>query len=326
VTDASYGEAPEYTAPQPPPALPEYDQPPAPGDDYLWTPGYWGYASAGYYWVPGVWVQAPYQGALWTPGYWGWTGGHYGFFRGYWGPHIGFYGGLNYGFGYVGIGYQGGYWNSGHFYYNRAVNNINVTVIHNVYERKVIVNNNIRVSFNGGPGGIQARPRPTELAALREPHAPPMTTQVQIQHAASMNHANFVSVNHGRPAEAVIAKPVMADRNVHPVAPPAARIEPNRPETAHPEPARPEGKRSNAPPERKGEPNHPAMERPAPRVEPHPQPEVKAKPVEHAAPVKPKPEVKPEPKKVPEKPKPEAKPAPKKAPEDKPKPEDEHPR
>jgi hypothetical protein len=51
--------------------LPDYEQPPAPGDDYLWTPGYWAYASMGYYWVPGVWVQAPYEGALWTPGYWG---------------------------------------------------------------------------------------------------------------------------------------------------------------------------------------------------------------------------------------------------------------
>jgi len=311
VTDASYGEQPQYTAPDPPPALPEYDQPAAPGDDYLWTPGYWGYASTGYYWVPGVWVQAPYQGALWTPGYWGWTGGHYGFFHGYWGPHIGFYGGLNYGFGYVGVGYQGGYWNSGHFFYNRSVNNINVTVIHNVYERKVIVNNNIRVSYNGGPGGLQVRARPAELAALREPHAPPMKAQVQIEHAASVNRANFVSVNHGRPAEAVIAKPVMADRDVHPVAPPAARFEPARPEVAHPEAARPEARPNTAQPERKVEPSRPATEKPAPRVEPHPQPEVRPKPEEHTAPAKPKPEVKP---------------APKKAPEEKPKPEDEHPR
>jgi outer membrane biosynthesis protein TonB len=218
---------------------------------------------------------------------------------------------LNYGFGYVGIGYQGGYWNSGHFYYNRSVNNINVSVVHNVYERKVIVNNSIRVSFNGGPGGIQARPRPAELAALREPHAPPMTAQLQIRHAASVNHANFVSVNHGHPAEAVIAKPVMADHDVHPVASPAARNEPARPETAHPEPARPEVRPGNAPPERKAEPSRPATEKPAPRVEPHPQPEARPKPEEHAAPPKPKPEVKP---------------APKKAPEEKPKPEDEHPR
>jgi len=328
VTDASYGEQPEYTAPQPPPALPEYDQPPAPGDDYLWTPGYWGYASAGYYWVPGVWVQAPYQGALWTPGYWGWTGGHYGFFHGYWGPHIGFYGGLNYGFGYVGIGYQGGYWNSGHFYYNRTVNNINVTVIHNVYERKVIVNNSVRVSYNGGPGGLQVRPRPAELAALREPHAAPMKAQLQIRQAASVNRANFVSVNHGRPAEAVIAKPVMADRNVKPVAPPAPRNE-----TVRPEAARPAVQPMNAPAQRTAEPGHPAMEKPtprvepsrptaekpAPRVEPHPQPEVRPKPEQHT--IAPKPEEHAAPK-----PKPEAKPAPKKAPEEKPKPEDEHPR
>jgi hypothetical protein len=309
VTDASYGEQPQYTAPDPPPALPDYQQPPAPGDDYLWTPGYWGYASTGYYWVPGVWVQSPYQGALWTPGYWGWTGGHYGFFHGYWGPHIGFYGGLNYGFGYVGVGYQGGYWNSGHFYYNRSVNNINTTVVHNVYERKVIVDNNVRVSYNGGHGGLQVRPRPAELAALREPHAPPMKTQVQIQHAASIDRTNFVTVNHGRPANPVIAKAIVADRDVHPVAPPAMRNEPVRPEN-RPE-ARPEVRPNPAPPERKVEPGRPATEKPAPRVEPHPQPEARPKAEEHPAPPKPKPEVRP---------------APKKAPEEKPKPEDEHPR
>jgi hypothetical protein len=336
--DSDYGEQPVATAPEPPPALPEYQQPPAPGDDYLWTPGYWGYVSTGYYWVPGVWVQAPYQGALWTPGYWGWSHNHYGFYRGYWGPHIGFYGGVNYGFGYVGVGYQGGYWNSGHFFYNRAVNNINVTVIHNVYNRTVIVNNNVHVSFNGGPGGIPVRPRPAELAALREPHAPPMTAQVQIQHAASVNRANFVSVNHGRPAEAVIAKPLVADRDVHPVAPPAARNEAARPE------ARPVERPNSTPPARNNEATRPATEKPAPRAEPHPQPEVRPKPEEHAAPAKPRPEEhaapakpkpeehaapakpKPEEHAAPEKPKPETKAAPKKTPEEKPKPEDEHPR
>ena len=67
VDDSDYGETADDYATQPPPPLPDYQQPPSPGDDYLWTPGYWNYASAGYYWVPGVWVQAPYQGALWTP-------------------------------------------------------------------------------------------------------------------------------------------------------------------------------------------------------------------------------------------------------------------
>jgi hypothetical protein len=334
--DASYGQQPVETAPQPPPALPDYDQPPSPGDGDLWTPGYWNYASAGYYWVPGVWVQAPYQGALWTPGYWGWTGGRYGFFRGYWGPHIGFYGGVNYGFGYVGTGYQGGYWNGNNFFYNRAVNNINVTVIHNVYNRTVIVNNTVRISYNG-PGGVQVRPRPAELAALREPHAPPMRAQVQIEHAASVDKASFVTVNHGRPANPVIAKVVVADRDVHPVAPPAARNmapaprnamearpnaapparvneparsnEPNRAAPGHPAPARPEVK-PNAP-ARNTEPSRPAQQKPAPAarpetVAPHPATHPQPKPEEHAAPGKPKPEAHPAQKPAPEK-KPEEK-------------------
>ncbi len=54
-----------------PPALPVYTQPMAPGDGYLWTPGYWAYGGEGYFWVPGTWVMAPEAGLLWTPGYWG---------------------------------------------------------------------------------------------------------------------------------------------------------------------------------------------------------------------------------------------------------------
>ena len=91
-----------------PPALPVYEQPICPGAGYLWTPGYWAYGPDGYYWVPGTWVMAPSVGLLWTPGYWGWGGGGYFFHAGYWGPHVGFYGGINYGFGYGGVGFVGG--------------------------------------------------------------------------------------------------------------------------------------------------------------------------------------------------------------------------
>ena len=108
--EAEYGIQPEDSAPQPPPSLPDYDQPPCPGDGYIWAPGYWYYAPAGYYWVPGAWVAAPFTGALWTPGYWAFARGRYNYFHGYWGPHIGFYGGVNYGYGYTGYGYRGGYW------------------------------------------------------------------------------------------------------------------------------------------------------------------------------------------------------------------------
>ena len=317
VDDASYGEQPVATAPEPPPALPDYQQPPAPGHDYLWTPGYRNYASAGYYWVPGVWVQAPYAGALWTPPYWGWVGGHYGFFHGYWGPHIGFYGGINYGFGYVGVGYQGGYWNSGHFFYNRTVNNINVNIVHNVYNYHVVVNNNVRVSFNGGPGGLRIRPRPAELVAFREPHAPPMQAQVQIERAAVTNRAQFAAVNHGRPASVVIEKPLVADRDVHPVAAPAARYPP-APQARPNEAPRPEV-RPNAPAPRavepaRGEPARPAVEKPAPRQEVAPRPQTtQPRPQEHPAPhpqaTQPRPQERPAPRAEPAKPAMHAEPA-----------------
>ena len=131
----------ELEADQAPPPLPTYDQPPAPEPNYMWTPGYWGYAPVGYYWVPGVWVAAPWPGALWTPGYWAFYGGRYRFHHGYWGRYIGFYGGVPYGFGYTGFGYYGGYWRGNNFYYNRAVTRINTVHITNVYSHTVVVNN-----------------------------------------------------------------------------------------------------------------------------------------------------------------------------------------
>lgn len=94
-----------------PPELPVYEQPVIPGPGYLWTPGYWAWSpeNGGYYWVPGTWLLPPQVGVLWTPGYWGWGGNTFIWNPGYWGPHIGFYGGVNYGFGYTGSGYEGGY-------------------------------------------------------------------------------------------------------------------------------------------------------------------------------------------------------------------------
>ena len=172
--DQDYAEQPTETAPQPPPALPDYQQPPPPGDGYIWTPGYWAWAPSGYYWVPGAWVEPPYASALWTPGYWGFYGGRYMFYPGHWGLHIGFYGGINYGFGYVGFGYEGGYWRGGHFFYNRVYNHIDARV-HNVYSYSARVNvarGNARASYRGGMGGVQARPRPSERSRLARTNCP----------------------------------------------------------------------------------------------------------------------------------------------------------
>lgn len=188
-----------------PPALPVYAQPICPGPGYFWTPGYWAWNDdGGYYWVPGTWVVAP-VGMLWTPGWWGWGGGLYVWHAGYWGPHIGFYGGINYGFGYTGVGFVGGEWRGGAFFYNRAVTNVSVTNVTNVYNRTVIVNEN-HVAFNGGEGGIQAHPTPAEEAAVHEQHMAPVAAQTEQEHMASQNRANFASENHGRPAIAATAR------------------------------------------------------------------------------------------------------------------------
>src|SRR6516165_7058941 len=87
-----------------PPALPVYPQPICPGPGYIWTPGYWAWAGYVYMWHAG-----------------------------YWGPHVGFYGGINYGCGYTGAGFVGGAWHGGVYSYNTAVTNVNTTVIHNTY-------------------------------------------------------------------------------------------------------------------------------------------------------------------------------------------------
>ncbi len=182
-----------------PPALPVYVQPVCPSPGYLWTPGYWAYGPGGYYWVPGVWVQPPSTGLLWTPAFWGWENGAYLFHGGYWGPHVGFYGGINYGFGYTGIGFGGGEWRGGAFFYNRSVANVNVTNVTNVYNRTVIVNNHSTVAFNGGPGGIAARPTPQESAFGHENHVAPTSNQISHETFASQNRAQFASLNHGNP-------------------------------------------------------------------------------------------------------------------------------
>jgi WXXGXW repeat (2 copies) len=192
-----------------PPPLPVYSQPLCPGPGYIWTPGYWAYGDdGGYYWVPGTWVMAPFVGGLWTPGYWGWGDGIYRWHSGYWGTEVGFYGGVNYGYGYGGRGYDGGYWRGRDFNYNRYVNNVDPVRVHNVYEKTVINNVNItRVSYNGGQGGVTAAPTPQEQNAYRAKRADALPVQQQHVHAAASNRALYASVNRGNPAIAATPRP-----------------------------------------------------------------------------------------------------------------------
>ena len=106
---------------------------------------------------------------------------------GYWGPHVGFYGGINYGFGYGGVGFVGGEWRGGVFHYNTAVTSVNTTVIHNTYVNNTVVNRTVvnnNVSYNGGAGGVTAQPTAQERAAMNEHHVQPTSLQTQHEEAA----------------------------------------------------------------------------------------------------------------------------------------------
>lgn len=185
------------TADTPPPALQDYDQPECPQDDYLWQPGYWAYnPGGGYYWVAGTWVAPPSNGLLWTPPYWGYEGARYVFHAGYWGPEVGFYGGINYGYGYGGDGYYGGNWYGGHFRYNTAVVRVN-SRMRNVYVDRSVVRVGIRanVSFNG-PGGARNRPTERELKVANENHIRDNHQNPRAANAGN-NHQNAPGGNNG---------------------------------------------------------------------------------------------------------------------------------
>lgn len=210
-----------------PPALLVYEQPICPGDGYLWTPGYWDWNDA-YYWVPGAWVMPPEVGYLWTPGYWGWGGDAFMFNEGYWGTSIGFYGGINYGFGYFGQGYVGGRWENGRFFYNTTLNNVNASVIHNVYNARVNQTSVSRVSYNGGRGGISARATTQEEAAAHERHIAPVAAQTERAQTARNNPAERNTANRSAaPAGSLRSSPA-----VHPSQLPAIE-RPGQPNTGN---------------------------------------------------------------------------------------------
>jgi len=198
----------EFSVGWAPPELPVYEQPACPVAGYIWTPGYWGWNADyyDYYWVPGVWVPPPRVGLLWTPGWWGWNNGAYAFNRGYWGSNVGFYGGVDYGYGYTGNGYWGGRWSGNNFQYNTAVTRVNKTVINNTYVNNSFqknVNAN-RTSFNG-PNGIKAQPNAEQRNAMANAKKEGPTSQQLARQQAAAKDKNFLaSTNKGKPNQEAI--------------------------------------------------------------------------------------------------------------------------
>ena len=172
-----------------PPPIAVFDQPPCPGDGYIWTPGYYQYGDYGWYWVPGAWVLPPSVGLLWTPGYWGFQAGRYIWHEGYWGSQVGFYGGINYGNGYFGVGFTGGHWEGGVFHHNVAVSNVDRENVHHTYEDRggVRAVPGANHAFNG-KGGIRTQPNRDEIEAGRAPHQGPTPGQVSRAQEAHDNH------------------------------------------------------------------------------------------------------------------------------------------
>jgi WXXGXW repeat (2 copies) len=257
-------------------ALPVYEQPICPQPNLMWTPGYWAYADADYYWVPGEWVPAPYEGALWTPYYWDWYGGRFRLHRGYWGRNVGYYGGVDYGYGYGGIGFSGGDWRGNEFAYNTSVMRVNESVIHTTYtdpasvQRDTIASRN-RVSYNGGPGGIQHVATPAEQIADRDQHTAPTSVQAHDEQTAKVDRSSYAKVNGGHPRNVVATKPPVEQ----------AHVAANVPKTE----AKPEVRtapKAEARPETKT--TAPKTEvRPEARTAPKVEPQSHAAPAQHAA-------------------------------------------
>jgi len=260
----------DLSAADAPPPLLNYEQAPCPEQGYLWTPGYWSWRAAGYYWVPGAWVPPPRVGVLWTPGYWAFMGGIYMFHAGYWGPHIGYYGGISYGYGYFGSGFVGGRWVGNSFAYNKAVSNLSARVIHNTYSETAVNNAAGKsVSYNGGPGGATATPTAEERAAAAEPHMSATPRQRQIVLLSASNPELMARTYSAHPVIAATKSPavvnppgpVKADRTTAATASGAhsrTHVQPNT--TLHPQGAveRPVSRDTAAHTRNEGDSEHPA--------------------------------------------------------------------
>jgi WXXGXW repeat (2 copies) len=197
----------------PPPPLPSYEQPTIPAQGYLWVPGFWTWRKSvpDYFWVPGTWVRPPQPGLLWTPPYWSRVEGGYAFHGGYWAEQVGFYGGIDYGYGYGGDGYQGGRWENGAFSYNRAVNNFGSLAIANVYDQAVTADNTVRVSFNGGRRGTTARPTKDQEKLAGARHVEPTAEQQRHFELAAMDRSLYSKQNNGEPGVAAASQAGVLD-------------------------------------------------------------------------------------------------------------------
>jgi hypothetical protein len=87
------------------------------------------------------------------------------------------------------------------------VNHVNTIVIHNTYNTTVTNVSENHVSYNGGTGGVEARPTPQQESYANEHHVGPVTAQTQHVQEARNNPELRASANQGKPPIAATAKP-----------------------------------------------------------------------------------------------------------------------
>ena len=224
---------PSMSSPRPP--RPTISGPPATGTG----------VPAGYYWILAPGVRSLLRRPL-DPRLLGLCHNRLGFHRGFWGPHIGFYGGINYGFGYTGVGYHGGYWRGNNFYYNRSVNrvNTNITTSTTAPSSSTTSTASPTTAAEAASPTDHGQPRSKPCAA-REPRPCPLRSSTSAkQHK---NRQQFYNVNRGRPAMVAAPRPIAAqpgfthpnpgNRPGQPDVRPGQEVRPGQPETR----ARPTG-------------------------------------------------------------------------------------
>jgi hypothetical protein len=162
-------------------------------------------------------------------------------------------------------------WESGRFYYNRSVTNVNITEVHNVYNTTIINRNETRVSYNGGDGGIRERPSREDESFSRERHIAPVSVQNQHTQEARGNRELRASVNQGRPPIAATQRPgSFRGSAVVPAREAGGRYEPPANRRGNNNAARPDNN-PNRPPNPGGNANRPPFAH-AKEITPHDRP------------------------------------------------------
>jgi hypothetical protein len=134
---------------------------------------------------------------------------------------VGYYGGVNYGFGYGGIGFAGGEWRHGAFAYNTAVMHVDERIVHTTYVDRTVVERGYvardsHVAYSGGPGGIRHAPNAQEQTFAHEQHVAPTAYQTQHMNSAQADRTSYVKNNGGHPANLVASRPLAAEAHPAP--------------------------------------------------------------------------------------------------------------